>query len=74
MPDLDQVTRTERLGYGEGELDSAGLYSRKTRYRMRRAGTFPEPVAAGGRNLYRAADIHRWLEDPSAWAHEQTRR
>jgi len=62
MADLDKVTRTDRLAYSEKDLDAAGVLSRKTRYRMRRAGTFPEPVAAGGRKLYRAADVHQWLD------------
>ncbi len=52
----------------ERGLDANGILSRKTRYRMRRAGTFPEPVVAGGRNLYRTRDILDWLDDPVAWA------
>ena len=74
MADLEQVTRTDRLAFSERDLDAAGILSRKTRYRMRRAGTFPKPVSAGGRKLYRAVDILRWLENPSAWTHDQTRR
>lgn len=74
MADLEQVTRVERLAYSDKDLDAAGILSRKTRYRGRRAGTFPEPVAAGGRKLYRAVDIHLWLEDPVAWALANKRR
>jgi predicted DNA-binding transcriptional regulator AlpA len=59
-----------RLAYSDADLDRLGLLSRKTRWRMRRAGTFPQPVAAGGRKLYRAADVHAWLADPAAWARE----
>jgi len=57
-----------RLAYSERDLDTAGILSRKTRWRMRREGTFPEPVAAGGRKLYRAEQITEWLLDPAAWA------
>jgi hypothetical protein len=35
---------------------------------MRRAKTFPEPVVAGGRKLYKATEILAWLDDPVAWA------
>lgn len=58
----------ERLAYSDRDLDAAGILSRKTRWRMRRDGLFPEPVSAGGRKLYKAAEIHNWLEDPEAWA------
>lgn len=57
-----------RLAYSERNLDDAGLLSRKTRWRLRRAGRFPEPLTIGGRKLYRAADIHRWLADPEGWS------
>lgn len=54
----------ERLAYSDRDLDAAGLLSRKTRYRLRRAGRFPEPVTVGGRKLYSAAAIRQWLADP----------
>ena len=59
---------TPRLAYYERDLTALGLLSRKTRYLMRRKRTFPEPVRVGSRILYRAADVHAWLEDPEAWA------
>ena len=52
-----------RLAYSERDLDAGGIATRKTRWRWRREGTFPEPVVAGGRKLYRATDIERWLKD-----------
>ena len=58
----------ERLAYSERDLDSAGILTRKTRWRMRREGRFPEPVTAGSRKLYRATDVHLWLDDPEGWA------
>ena len=61
---------TPRLAYSERDLDAAGILTRKTRWRMRRAGKFPEPVSAGSRKLYRSADIRAWLEDPETWAAE----
>jgi predicted DNA-binding transcriptional regulator AlpA len=57
-----------RLAYSETDLDELGVLSRATRWRMRRRGEFPEPVTAGGRKLYRAADVHAWLRDPEVWA------
>ena len=63
---------TGRLCYSEKDLDRLGVLSRKTRYRLRREGRFPEPVqAAPGRKLYRAVDIHAWLRDPESWAEER---
>lgn len=56
-----------RLAYSDTDLDELGVLSRSSRYRLRRQGKFPEPVTAGGRNLYRATDIHAWLEDPDSW-------
>lgn len=61
-------TGTARLAYSERDLDALGVLSRKTRWRMRRDQTFPEPVVAGGRKLYKATDILAWLDDPVAWA------
>ena len=57
-----------RLAFSERDLDELGILSRPTRWRMRRDRAFPEPVTAGGRKLYRAQDIHTWLDDPTAWA------
>ncbi len=62
------TTGTARLAYSERDLDALGVLSRKTRWRMRRAGTFPEPAVAGGRKLYRATEILAWLDDPAGWA------
>lgn len=56
-----------RLAFSEKDLDDAGILSRKTRYRLRRARRFPEPVVAGSRRLYRREDILEWLRDPEAW-------
>ena len=58
----------DRLAYSENDLDQRGVLSRKTRWRLRRIGAFPEPVRAGGRTLYRATDVHEWLADPEGWA------
>lgn len=63
-----QTTRNDRLAYSEADLDRLGVLSRTSRWRLRRRGEFPEPVAAGGRKLYRAQDIHSWLHDPESWA------
>ena len=57
-----------RLAYSERDLDELGVLSRKTRYRWRLERRFPEPKCAGGRKLYLAEDVHRWLDDPEAWA------
>jgi predicted DNA-binding transcriptional regulator AlpA len=62
------LPNTERLLYSDHDLDRAGLLSRKSRWRLRREGRFPEPVKVGSRRLYRAEDIHRWCEDPESWA------
>ena len=59
-----------RLAYSEADLDRLGVLSRKTRWRRRRDGLFPEPVVSGARKLYRASDIHSWLADPEGWASE----
>ncbi len=60
-----------RLAYSERDLDRLGVLSRKTRWRMRRAGTFPQPRAAGGRTLYVPREIHEWLDDPEGWAERE---
>ena len=57
-----------RLAYSDTDLDELGVLSRSSRYRLRRQEKFPKPIAAGGRNLYRATDIHAWLKDPVVWA------
>jgi predicted DNA-binding transcriptional regulator AlpA len=63
-----QAPASARLAYSERDLDALGILSRKTRWRMRRAGTFPQPAVAGGRKLYRATDILQWLDNPGLWA------
>ncbi len=68
----EQEVHPLRLAFTERDLDAAGILSRKTRYRMRRQRTFPEPVVAGGRRLYRASDIHAWLQDPERWVREHS--
>ena len=60
-----------KLAYSERDLDALGLLSRKSRWRLRRENRFPEPVAAGGRKLYKATEILAWLDDPKAWAERQ---
>jgi hypothetical protein len=49
------------------DLDAMGLPSRKTRWRYRRLGRFPEPVSVCGRKLYDLAEIRRYLANPEAW-------
>ena len=71
---LQATDGATRLAYSERDLDAEGILSRKSRWRMRRAGTFPEPVVAGGRKLYRGVDIVEWLKDPGAWAEAQRER
>ena len=61
-----------RLAYSDRDLDDLGILSRKTRWRWRRDGTFPEPSRCGGRNLYRASDVRLWLKlGPEEWAKRQ---
>lgn len=55
------------LAYSERDLDSNNILSRKTRWRLRREGAFPEPREIGGRKLYVGAEIRAWLEDPKGW-------
>ena len=69
----ETVPTPGRLAYSENDLDAAGILSRKTRWRMRRRGAFPEPIQAGGRILYRASDVHDWLRDPETWAERNGR-
>ncbi len=61
-------TEAPRLAYSERDLDAAGILSRKTRWRLRRDGRFPEPRRIGSRQLYLATEILEWLEDPEGWA------
>ena len=61
------MRRLQRLFYSDTDLDELGLLSRKTRWRMRRAGTFPEPKSVGSRKLYPVAAIHEWAKDPEHW-------
>ena len=58
----------EPLAYGERDLDANNILSRKTRYRLRRLGKFPEPRQVGGRKLYVGEEIRTWLNDPEGWA------
>lgn len=53
----------ERTSYFLSEADCRRLttLSRPTRFRMRRMGLFPEPVAISpGRKAYRASEIDAW--------------
>lgn len=72
--EVEAPAESRPLAYSDRDLDALGIASRKTRWRLRRAGKFPEPVEAGGRKLYRAADVHEWLRDPKAWAEKQRER
>jgi len=58
------------LAFGERDLDANNILSRKTRWRLRREGKFPLPRSVGGRQIYVAAEIREWLNDPAAWAAE----
>lgn len=57
-----------QLAWSERDLDRLGLLSRKTRWRLRRDGRFPEPREVGGRKLYDADEIRAWWANPNAWA------
>jgi hypothetical protein len=70
MPQQD--TAQPPLAYSERDLDSNNILSRKTRWRLRREGAFPEPREIGGRKLYVGAEIRAWLEDPEGWASRRT--
>ncbi len=59
---------TSRLALSERDLDTMGLLSRKTRWRLRRLGKFPEPREVGGRKLYDAQEVLDWWRDSDAWA------
>ncbi len=52
----------------EHDLDFNRLATRKTRWRWRRLGLFPEPRRIAGRNLYLTSEILEWLSDPEGWA------
>ncbi len=58
----------DQLAYSERDLDANGILSRKTRWRLRREGRFPEPREIGGRKLYVGEEVRRWLRDPRGWA------
>ena len=64
----------ERIFYSEVDLDELGLLSRKTRYRLRREGRFPEPKQIGGRRLYLVTEILEFAQDPTAWVEEHEKR
>lgn len=66
MPRQDQANH-EPLAYSERDLDAHGVLSRKTRWRLRRAGKFPQPREVGSRNLYVGDEIREWLKDPASW-------
>ena len=58
----------------EADLNELGFYTRKTRYRKRCNGTFPQPINTDeGPNLYKTEDIFEWRRDPKAWAQEHSR-
>jgi hypothetical protein len=57
-----------QLVFSERDLDAHGVLSRKTRWRLRREGRFPEPREIGNRKLYVGAEIRAWLDDPEGWA------
>ena len=67
MP-LRETAGPEPLAYGERDLDANNILSRKTRWRLRREGRFPEPREIGGRKLYVGDEIRAWLNDPKGWA------
>ena len=58
------------LAYAERDLDRHNILSRKTRWRLRREGKFPEPREVGGRKLYVGEEIRAWLDDPERWFSE----
>lgn len=52
----------KRRYYSEKQLDKITSLSRVTRWRMRRAGTFPLPVSIStGRIAYLSSDIDAWI-------------
>jgi hypothetical protein len=62
------ATACQSLAYSDRDLDALGVLSRKTRWRLRRMGKFPQPREVGGRRLYVGAEIRAWLDDPEGWA------
>lgn len=54
------MSKLAPLVYTERQLDELGILSRMTRYRLRRAGKFPQTRKVGGRSLYDAVEIHEW--------------
>ena len=70
--EVEAPAESRPLAYSDNDLDRLGILSRKTRWRRRRNGTFPKPIECGGRILYRAEDVHLWLElGPEQWAKRQ---
>lgn len=65
---MPQQDTAQPLAYSERDLDSHNILSRKTRWRLRHEGRFPEPREIGGRKLYVGAEIRAWLEDPEGWS------
>lgn len=70
---MPQLATAPPLVYSERDLDTHGVLSRKTRWRLRREGRFPEPREIGGRKLYVGAEIRAWIEDPEGWASHQSK-
>lgn len=57
-----ELTRISHF-INEADCRKITTLSRVTRYRMRREGTFPEPVAISpGRKAYRASEIDAWAK------------
>ncbi len=55
-----ELTRISNF-INEADCRKITTLSRVTRYRMRREGTFPEPVAISpGRKAYRVSEIDAW--------------
>lgn len=62
------MSLTDRIFYSNADLDKLGIFSRRTRYRLRKKGEFPQPVQVGGRQIWRREDIDEWKKDPNGWA------
>lgn len=57
-----EITRINHF-ITEADCRKITTLSRVTRYRMRREGTFPEPVAISpGRKAYRASELDAWTK------------
>lgn len=70
---MPQLATAQPLAYSERDLDANGILCRKTRWRLRREGKFPEPREIGSRKLYVGAEIRAWIEDPEGWASRSTK-